>query len=141
MCSRRPVHANRQLPSGSRSSSPLAPHRSSSTTRPSRKHWGTCSEVHEMPDISIGPGLIALAVTVLLLIVIAVSPESLVNAIGQIFQLLGRLIGALAGEAEAGANALFGVVRGVFNPRVKSQQLATQATASQPSSASSPSAA
>src|SRR5262249_599254 len=125
MCARRLVHANRRLPSGSRSSSPPAHHRSSSTTHPSHKHCGTCSEVHAMPDFSFGPGLIALAVAVLTLLVIAIAPESLVNAIGQMFQLLGRLIGSLAGEAEAGANALFGVVRGVFNPRVKSTQLTT----------------
>src|SRR5262249_17354496 len=78
---------------------------------------------------------------VLLLLVIAVTPESLANAIGQVFQLLGRLVGALAGEAEAGANALFWVVRAVFNPRAKSQQPTTPAAASRPERASGPVAA
>src|SRR5579859_2773125 len=52
---------------------------------------------------------------VVALLIIAIVPESLVNVVDQLFQLFGRLVGTLAGEAEAGASALFGIVRGVFN--------------------------
>jgi hypothetical protein len=70
-----------------------------------------------MPDF-LSPGLIAGGVAALLvLVIIAVSPESLVGVIGQIFQLLGRGVGVLAGEAELGASTLFGVLGGVFNAR------------------------
>jgi hypothetical protein len=61
------------------------------------------------------PGLIAAIVGgLLLLLVIAVAPENLSNVVGELFQLVGRLVTGLASEAEAGAEALFGIVRGVF---------------------------
>jgi hypothetical protein len=70
-----------------------------------------------MPDF-LTPGLIAvIAAVVVALILIAVSPQSIADAIGQVFQLLSRFFGALAGEAELGAIALFGIVGGVFNAR------------------------
>lgn len=61
------------------------------------------------------PGLIAAIVGgLLLLLVIAVAPENLSNVVGELFQLVGRLVTGLAAEAEAGAEALFAIVRGVF---------------------------
>ena len=73
------------------------------------------------------PGLTAAIVAgVVLLLLIAVTPESLVNVVDQLFQLCGRLVGALAGEAAAGADALFAIVGGVFNMSQKSAKPAAQ---------------
>src|SRR5579863_9675705 len=84
--------------SGRASSRGRARSRRNSMIPPSPMRWATCSEVHEMPDF-LTPGLIAIIVGVLVVVlVIAVSPKSLADAIGQIFQLLGRFVGALAGE-------------------------------------------
>jgi hypothetical protein len=70
-----------------------------------------------MPGLSFSLGLIlAIAIGLVLLILIAVAPESVANVLGQLIQLVGRLVGALAEEAEAGAITLFNVVRSVFAP-------------------------
>ncbi|HEX9057764.1 MAG TPA: hypothetical protein VF818_09550 [Ktedonobacterales bacterium] len=68
------------------------------------------------------PVLAGLAVGIVLLLIIAIAPEYLANIVSQIFQLFGRLVATLAGEAEAGANALFDIVRGVFNRKVANTQ-------------------
>jgi hypothetical protein len=68
-----------------------------------------------MQSFLANPGLIAAIVGgLVLLLIIAVAPESLSNVVGELFQLVGRLITGLAGEAEAAAGALFAIVRGVF---------------------------
>lgn len=75
----------------------------------------------------------ALIVAIILLLLIAVTPESLANVVDQIFQLGGRLVGALAGEAEAGAGALFAIVAGVFN--LSTSKSIAKSTRSQPATA------
>lgn len=68
-----------------------------------------------MSSLLVNPWLLASIVGgVLLILLIAVVPENVANVVGQIFQLVGRLVNALAGEAEAGATALFSIVHGVF---------------------------
>jgi hypothetical protein len=68
-----------------------------------------------MPTLPIGSTLLViLALALFLLILIAVAPQSVATVLGQLIQLVGRLAGALAEEAEAGATTLFNIVKGVF---------------------------
>src|SRR5260370_26026620 len=102
-----------------------------------RKRWGVCVEVSDMWSLQIRPGLLgSIVVGLLLLLIIAVGPDSLANVVGQIFQLFGRLVGALAGEAEAAASALFGIVRGMFTSNGEPDKSPTEQTA--PSRATEP---
>ena len=79
------------------------------------------------------------AAAVILLIIIAVAPANLANLLGELFQLVGRLIASLAGEAEAGADALFAIVQDVFTfhrPPAKPAPATAPATGTQGRAAS-----
>lgn len=93
-----------------------------------------------MPSFLAHPGLIAAIVGgVVLLLIIAVAPERVSNVVGELFQLVGRLITGLASEADAAAEALFGIVRGVFTFRPGGASEQTPAPSAQQSSGTQPS--
>jgi hypothetical protein len=91
--------------------------------------------------------VLAIAIGLVVLLLIAVAPEGVANILGQLIQLVGRLVGALAEEAETGAITLFNVVRGALAPARKTVKAAGderpargQSTPPQQSSSASPSA-
>lgn len=68
-----------------------------------------------MPALPLAPWAIAIIVgAIVLLLLIIVVPENVSNLVGQAIQVVGRLVGALAAEAEIGARQLFYILRGVL---------------------------
>lgn len=68
-----------------------------------------------MQALLANPGLLAAIIGgLVLLLIIAVAPANLAYVVGELFQLVGRLITGLAAEAETGATTLFGIVQDAF---------------------------
>ena len=68
-----------------------------------------------MSALPLAPWAIAAIISgIVLLILIIVVPENVASLIGQAIQIVGRLVGALAAEADTGAKELFNILRGVL---------------------------
>lgn len=91
-----------------------------------------------MSALPLAPWAIAAIISgIVLLILIIVVPENVASLIGQAIQIVGRLVGALAAEADTGAKELFNILRGVL---LGAGHSSTQSQAAPPAP-SSPSAA
>jgi hypothetical protein len=87
------------------------------------------------------PGLLGgIIAAIVILIIIAVAPSNVAYVVGELFQLVGRLITSLASEAQEGATALFRIVEGVFTFHKDPPAKAAQAPATRTSSGTQASA-